>query len=115
MKKTSKIFNEPMIIVKKKDEDEEEAVRNLINRLNSTSTSNNNGGGTVCVKSSHNHENGRTSSTKSKSNGVSDKKLTLTWEDINVYKPKSSFYWLKNRLGQHAYKEDKHIVKNGNE
>jgi hypothetical protein len=111
MKKASKIFNEPTIFVKKKDEDEEEAVRNLINRLNSTS----NNGGTVSVKSSHNHDNGRTSSTKSKSNGVSDKKLTLTWEDINVYKPKSSFYWLKNRLGQHAYKEDKHIVKNGNE
>lgn len=41
------------------------------------------------------------------------KKLTLTWEDLNVYKPKSAFYYLKTKLGQHAYKEDKHIVKNG--
>lgn len=41
------------------------------------------------------------------------KKLTLTWENLNVYKPKSSFYYLKTKLGQHAYKEDKHIVKNG--
>lgn len=44
---------------------------------------------------------------------VEKKKLTLTWEDISVTKPKSTFLFARKTLRLNAYEEDKQIVKNG--